>query len=149
MKCYRVFFLILLFVLPVQAEIYKWVDENGKTHYGDSKPAQADAQTIEPTINSYKHQAVPDSAYGQDQEYKLLLAKDVVMYATSWCGYCKKARRYFAKNNIDYVERDIETSEQARRDYDRLQGSGIPLLRIGDTTMQGWSESRFNKIYRQ
>jgi hypothetical protein len=32
-------FLVLLFLaFPVQAEIYKWVDENGKTHFGDRVP---------------------------------------------------------------------------------------------------------------
>ena len=33
------FFLILLVLaFPVQAEIYKWIDEKGKTHFGDRVP---------------------------------------------------------------------------------------------------------------
>ena len=30
--------LILVFSLPAHAEIFKWVDENGKVHYGDRVP---------------------------------------------------------------------------------------------------------------
>ena len=30
----------LAFSQPAQAKMYKWVDENGVTHYGDSIPAQ-------------------------------------------------------------------------------------------------------------
>lgn len=30
--------LLLLAVLPAQAEIYKWVDENGRTHFGEVVP---------------------------------------------------------------------------------------------------------------
>ena len=32
----------------------------------------------------------------------------VVMYSTSWCGYCKKAKNYFEANKIAYIEKDIE-----------------------------------------
>lgn len=37
---------ILVFPLLAQAEIYKWVDENGRTHYGD-KPQTQDAETVQ------------------------------------------------------------------------------------------------------
>ena len=30
--------LLLLLALPAQAEIYKWVDENGRTHFGETLP---------------------------------------------------------------------------------------------------------------
>lgn len=30
--------LLLLVALPVQAEIYKWIDENGRTHFGEVVP---------------------------------------------------------------------------------------------------------------
>lgn len=38
--------LVFIYLSPLQAEIYKWVDENGKTHYGD-KPQTTDAEKIE------------------------------------------------------------------------------------------------------
>lgn len=25
---------------------------------------------------------------------------EVVLYATDWCGYCRKTRKFFAENNI-------------------------------------------------
>jgi glutaredoxin len=72
----------------------------------------------------------------------------VVMYATSWCGYCAKARQYFAKNDIAYVEYDIEKDRAAKRDYDTLHGSGTPLLYQGYTRVIGFDvdkiESKFD-----
>jgi len=64
----------------------------------------------------------------------------VVMYATDWCGYCKKARQYFAENGIDYIEFDIEKDRSAKRDFDVLLGSGTPLLYRGYARMVGFNE---------
>jgi hypothetical protein len=34
----KLFFLLIVLACPAQAEIFKWVDENGKTHFGDRVP---------------------------------------------------------------------------------------------------------------
>ena len=62
----------------------------------------------------------------------------VVLYATSWCGYCKKTREFFKQHNIAYVEYDIETSSEGKEQYDRLHGSGIPLIIIRGDVMRGY-----------
>jgi glutaredoxin len=67
-------------------------------------------------------------------------AQPVVMYATSWCPYCAKARAYFAKNGIAYVEHDIEKSAAGNAEYRRLGGRGVPLILVGTEKMSGFSE---------
>ena len=39
-------FLSFAFVMPFAAQVYKWVDENGKTHYSD-KPHDKQSETIQ------------------------------------------------------------------------------------------------------
>ncbi len=39
--------LLLLLCLPAQAEVYKWVDDNGKVHFGDRAPAEKKAEAID------------------------------------------------------------------------------------------------------
>lgn len=56
--------------------------------------------------------------------------KEVVLYATAWCGYCEKTRRLFSENQIRYIEHDIEKSPSAHREFKRLGGKGVPLVRI-------------------
>ncbi|MCO1336986.1 glutaredoxin family protein [Microbulbifer sp. OS29] len=46
----------------------------------------------------------------------------VVLYATKWCGYCKRARQLLRKHDIEYIEYDIEASREGRVQYDRLGG---------------------------
>ena len=38
---------------------------------------------------------------------------EVVMYCTKWCPGCRRAREWFAKNNIEYVEVDITKERMA------------------------------------
>ncbi|MGD9950993.1 MAG: glutaredoxin family protein [Burkholderiales bacterium] len=67
----------------------------------------------------------------------------VVMYATDWCGYCAKARAYFAKNGIAYVERDVEKSAQAAAEFRRQGGRGVPLIFVGRERLDGFNELAF------
>ncbi len=56
--------------------------------------------------------------------------KEVVLYSTTWCGYCAKTREFFAENHIKYTDLDVEKSEQGRKEYERLGGNGVPIVII-------------------
>jgi len=64
----------------------------------------------------------------------------VVMYGVQWCGYCKKAREYFADNNVVYTELDPEQSSDAKAAYEWLEGNGYPLIYVGARRIQGYPE---------
>jgi glutaredoxin-like YruB-family protein len=70
----------------------------------------------------------------------------VVMYSTSWCPYCAKARAYFAKKGIAYTEYDVEKSGTAHAEFKRLGGRGVPLILVGRETMNGFSEQSFDAL---
>ncbi|WP_415227313.1 glutaredoxin family protein [Psychromonas sp.] len=72
----------------------------------------------------------------------------VILYATDWCGYCKKTRELLKDNNIQYTEFDIEKSEEGRRRYDELGGNGIPLLNINGSIVNGYSKSQILKLLK-
>ena len=63
----------------------------------------------------------------------------VILYGTSWCSYCKKTREFLAENNIVYTEYDIESSVEGRRRYDAINGSGVPVLEVNHTVIQGYA----------
>lgn len=60
-------------------------------------------------------------------------AEKVVLYATRWCGYCAKTRAFFAQNGIDYLELDVEESDEGKRGYRALGGNGVPIVVIDDS----------------
>lgn len=65
--------------------------------------------------------------------------KKVILYGTTWCGYCKKTREFLAENNIAYTEFDIENSDEGRRCYDAINGSGVPVLEVNSTVIRGYA----------
>lgn len=68
--------------------------------------------------------------------------RDVVMFATSWCGYCAAARRFFTDNGIKFVEYDIERDPDGSRKYEKMgfKGSGVPVILIDGEVYHGFNE---------
>ena len=71
---------------------------------------------------------------------------EVALYATDWCGYCRKAREFFKANNIAYTEYDIEKSAEAKSNYDQLSGRGIPVVVINGKIIDGYNPSAMKKL---
>lgn len=145
MKMLKGFFLLIL-CLPAYAEIYQWIDENGKRHFSDRKPEKNyQLKTLKPKVNSYQSVSYEDYPFTVRDSKKS--NKDIVMYSASWCGYCRKARNYFNQNNIAFTEYDVEKSARGKADYKKLNASGVPVILVGDKRMNGFSASRFEYLY--
>lgn len=71
-------------------------------------------------------------------------AEKVVLYATAWCGYCAKTRRFFAENQVAYQELDVENSEAGRGGYEKLGGGGVPIVVVNDSqVVRGYDPELF------
>ncbi|PHV04080.1 hypothetical protein CSQ96_27595 [Janthinobacterium sp. BJB412] len=87
---------------------------------------------------------LPPGASAQNAEGK------VVLYRTSWCGYCKSASAYMQRKNVPFVERDIEANAAFKAEYKGLGGNGsVPLIVFGQKTMYGFTEESFDKNYAE
>jgi glutaredoxin len=70
----------------------------------------------------------------------------VVMFATSWCPYCKKVREIFAAQGVRYTELDVEMDSRAA-DYQKATfgSTGVPILVIGNRVTMGFDEGEIMK----
>lgn len=125
--------------------VYRWTDAQGKVHYTSDPPANAKASAIRSRVNSYSAPAKVEPVAGAPK-VQAGAALPVVMYATSWCPHCAKARDYFAKSGIAYVEHDVEKSAGANAEFKRLGGRGVPLIVVGREKMSGFSEQAFEHL---
>mgnify|MGYP003440785331 FL=1 len=41
------------------------------------------------------------------------MAASVTAYSTTWCGYCRIAKRFLDEHHVSYTEVDIEADEDA------------------------------------
>lgn len=140
---YSTITLLLLTVLvsgSADAEIYKWKDENGKIYFSDRASIQHNSEAIDVKVNTYSSVSYDNSIIDT--------GKKVIMYSTSWCGYCKKAKQYFKQNNIVYTEYNIEISARAKSEYKKMGATGVPVILVGKKRMNGFSQKGFDAIYR-
>lgn len=144
---------ILLFALLVAcsslsvADIYKWTDENGAVHFGDNPKGQAKAEKIDVKVVTYTH--VTYQKIKSRHAPATSGARDVVMYGTRWCGYCKKARAHFHAQGIAFTDLDVEADADAKARFEALGGGGVPVILVGDTRINGFDAAAFDRIYNQ
>lgn len=135
-----VFIATLAMAGGVHAEIYRWVDDNGKVHFSDKPSRQHASEDVKLRINTYEGVSYDTSSVD--------VGKKVVMYSATWCGVCKKAKRYFEDNRIRYTEYDIENSATGKSDFKKLGGKGVPIILVGNRRMNGFSAAGFEKLYQ-
>lgn len=70
----------------------------------------------------------------------------VVLYATDWCPYCEKTRALLAAKGIPYQEMNIETSEEARSQYQRLAANGVPVLLVAGEVVRGYNHKKMEAV---
>jgi len=137
----------LTFALPVNAEIYKWTDAEGKAHFSASKPAHPASIENRQDLDVKSPQPVPAADKPAGDNKAQATAPQVDLYITSWCPYCKKAMAFLRKNNIAFTTYDIEQDQDAaarKRDIDPGYG-GIPLAVINGAAIRGFSESSYQQ----
>ena len=74
-------------------------------------------------------------------DYDPLQAGQVTLYATKWCAYCAKTRAFLNKNDIPFVEIDVEQSPKAMQQLNSLGGFGVPIVVVGKTVVKGYRPS--------
>jgi glutaredoxin len=139
-------FLAMLVWMPASmaGAIYKWKDANGVVHIGDRPPDASSSQKISVRVNTYKGGTAETRGNTSGST-----AQKVVIYTTRRCGYCRKAKAWFAGKGVPYTEYDVENSKKGQRDYQKLGGRGVPIILVGKQRLNGFSESRLGAALRK
>ena len=72
--------------------------------------------------------------------------KNVKMYSTTWCHFCKMAKNFFEENDIKYEEVNVEEDDQAAEEMVQKSGqTGVPVIEIGDSIIIGFDKTAIKK----
>lgn len=136
--------LLLAVAAPALAEIYKWTDASGRTHFSDSNAGNGKAETVQVKVNSYQH-----VSYSKLLRPLPATPPGVLLYGTSWCGYCKQAKAFMQKKGIAFTEYDIEHDARAKQAFDAMGGGGVPVIVVGQQRMNGFNEAGLERLLAQ
>jgi glutaredoxin len=156
------FFVLILAMGTSSAEIYKWVDDKGVTHFSDSGPqddseasdeeeitsADPEPQENTPSEEENRNVGLPPNFFDildeSSEEAEVAEAPSVEIYVTSWCGYCGAAKNFFRSRGIEFSVYDIEKDrDAARRMMAMTTKRAVPFVVINGHAIQGYSEQAY------
>jgi glutaredoxin len=70
----------------------------------------------------------------------------VVLFSTTTCPHCARARRVLDALGIDYVVYEIDVSPAARELYAQVGSRSVPVLVTADRRVTGFQEAGYRSI---
>ncbi len=73
--------------------------------------------------------------------------KNVAIYTTETCGYCKMAKEFFQKNNITYAEYNVGTDLDKRQEMIEKSGQmGVPVITVDADVVVGFNKPKLSEL---
>ena len=74
---------------------------------------------------------------------------EIIIYGTSWCGYCKRLKKKFDTYHVPYKDIDIEKDPLAEQFFVQQGYQGVPVVYVGDQVIEGDDLSLINAAFAQ
>lgn len=75
------------------------------------------------------------------------MAKDVKIYTTPTCVYCRMTKELFKKNNVEYQELNVAQDAKAREEMIHKSGQlGVPVIEIDGNIIVGFDEPKLKEF---
>ena len=133
--------LVMVFSNAHADSLYRWVDKEGKVHYGD-RPAE---DAIMPEQKKF---GAPPDAGDDDLSYNVRKAKQdfpVTLYTTADCGeQCVLASSFLNKRGIPFIEKKLSTKAEFDAFKKQTGGTGVPALTVGKSLLSGFEAGQWN-----
>jgi len=140
---------------------YQYVDDSGTVHFvqnlGDV-PARwqrkAGRIEVEKTSPAPGRAGSPPAAPRRtaakrptEKPYAYKTGPEVVVYTTSWCGWCRKTLAFLDARGVRYVNKDIEANDWNRDELIEKTGrTSIPVVEINGEIIRGYNAARMEQL---
>ena len=73
----------------------------------------------------------------------------VRIYSTPICPFCKRAKEFFKKHNVEYEDINVAENEKARDEMVEKSGQmSVPVIEVGDKIIVGFDEQELRKTLK-
>ncbi|MFB0972841.1 MAG: glutaredoxin family protein [Neofamilia sp.] len=72
--------------------------------------------------------------------------KNVVVYTSSTCPYCTLAKDYLTEKGVEYEEKNISTSREAREELMAKGHTGVPVVVIDEEEIVGVDTANIDTV---
>jgi len=138
----RMRFLAPLLLLPVlaQAQMYRWVDDNGKVHYSDRAPLSG-AKNVQKQSISVGQSSSASLPYALQQAVR---NSPVTLYTSEDCREtCAQARELLNQRGVPYSEVTV-ADEADLAQLKKLSGdSVVPVMTVGREVYKGFESGAY------
>jgi len=137
------------------ATFYRYTDETGTVRFVSSlaEVPKALRDSARPVSND-RVQRAPAQARKPgardrtaEQAYERAVEHQVVVYTTSWCGWCRKTLGFLTRRGVAFENRDIEADEAWREELiEKTGGTSIPVVEIDGEIIRGYDPDRMAEL---
>ncbi len=73
--------------------------------------------------------------------------KEIKIYSTPTCPYCKMAKDYLAAHKVNYTEVDVAADATAREEMIKKSGQmGVPVIAINGEIIVGFNKTKIKEM---
>ena len=131
---------LLLAPFSVQAQLYRWVDDQGKVHYSDQAPSSG-------AKNVQKQAAAAAPAASAGLPYALQQAVQnfpVTLYTSDACkDTCAQARELLNKRGVPYSEVTVADEVDIAELKKLSGGTVVPVMTVGRELYKGYESAMY------
>ena len=73
--------------------------------------------------------------------------KQVVIYSTPTCPYCKRAKEYLSRKGIPYVEHNVAADKEKAKEMIQKSGQmSVPVIIIDGEIIVGFNQAKLGEL---
>ena len=129
------------------------IDKKGIVRYIDIH--DIDNQPSNEVLLKVLREIDPEAANAEPKEGETVAVPvqpqaDIILYCTSWCPDCRRARNWLKANELNYIEVDIDTNPAASDQVKKWNnGKRItPTFDVGGVIIANFDELKLTKILK-
>jgi glutaredoxin len=124
-----------------QAQMYRWVDQDGKLHFTDQPPPPGKAAAV-----TQRKFSAPAASQTLSYATRQAAANyPVTLYVGENCPPCQEARAFLTQRGIPFTEKSVASNETVEAVKKLLGGNEaqVPVLQVGSKTSAGYLDTRW------